>query len=382
MKAKVFFLLATAVLFATTSCKHTHSEDEHGAEEHESHKHENEIIFTQAQSKACGLKTETVKPSTFSEILHVSGQIMPAPGDEATVTATSDGIVNLNAKLAVPGATVSKGSMIATVSAKNLASGDPVTKARIAYETAKKEFERAEKLVKDKIISDKEYELLRSQYEEALTNYKAQSNNHTSSGIGVQSPLSGFIKNILVAEGDYVSTGQAIATVSQNRRLVLRADVPEKEASKRHDIADANFILSSDSKRIYNVKALNGRLVSYGKNIDAQSFFIPVTFEIDNTEDLIPGAYADIYLTGRQLTDVISLPKEAITEEQDLYFVYLQIGKEVFKKQEVTIGSTDGKRTEILSGLKAGDKAVVSGAYQVKLASLSGAIPEGHSHSH
>ena len=56
--------------------------------------------------------------------------------------------------------------------------------------------------------------------------------------------------------------------------------------------------------------------------------------------------------------------------------------KEVFKKQEVTIGSTDGKRTEILSGLKAGDKAVVSGAYQVKLASLSGAIPEGHSHSH
>ena len=188
--------------------------------------------------------------------------------------------------------------------------------------------------------------------------------------------------NILVAEGDYVSTGQAIATVSQNRRLVLRADVPEKEASKRHDIADANFILSSDSKRIYNVKALNGRLVSYGKNIDAQSFFIPVTFEIDNTEDLIPGAYADIYLTGRQLTDVISLPKEAITEEQGLYFVYLQIGKEVFKKQEVTIGSTDGKRTEILSGLKAGDKAVVSGAYQVKLASLSGAIPEGHSHSH
>ena len=298
------------------------------------------------------------------------------------MTATSDGIVKLNAKLAVPGATVSKGSMIAIVSAKNLASGDPITKARIAYKTAKKEFERAEKLVKDKIISDKEYELLRSQYEEALTNYKAQSNNHTSSGIGVQSPLSGFIKNILVAEGDYVSTGQAIATVSQNRRLVLRADVPEKEASKRHDIADANFILSSDSKRIYNVKALNGRLVSYGKNIDAQSFFIPVTFEIDNTEDLIPGAYADIYLTGRQLTDVISLPKEAITEEQGLYFVYLQIGKEVFKKQEVTIGSTDGKRTEILSGLKAGDKAVVSGAYQVKLASLSGAIPEGHSHSH
>lgn len=382
MKAKVFFLLAIAALTASSCKNDPHSEHTDEAAEHEEHGHENEIIFTQKQAKACGLKTEIVKPSTFSEVLHVSGQIMPAPGDEATVTATSDGIVNLNDKFAVPGTPVSKGSMIASVSAKNLASGDPVTKSRIAYETAKKEFERAEKLVKDKIISDKQYELLRSQYEDALASYKAQANNHTASGTGVLSPLSGFIKNILVSEGDYVSTGQAIATVSQNRRLVLRADVPEREAGKRHDVANANFTLSSDSKHIYNVKALNGRLISYGKNIDSQSFFIPVTFEIDNTEDLIPGAYADIYLTGRQLTDVISLPKEAITEEQGLYYVYLQTGKEVFKKQEVTIGNTDGKRTEIRSGLKQGDKVVVSGAYQVKLASLSGAIPEGHSHSH
>ena len=51
-------------------------------------------------------------------------------------------------------------------------------------------------------------------------------------------------------------------------------------------------------------------------------------------------------------------------------------------KREVKIGQTDGVRTEILSGLKAGECIVTEGAYQVKLAASSSAIPEGHNHNH
>ena len=52
-----------------------------------------------------------------------------------------------------------------------------------------------------------------------------------------------------------------------------------------------------------------------------------------------------------------------------------------YKKQEVTLGADNGKEVQILSGLKAGDKVVTKGAYQVKLASASNAIP-AHSHEH
>ena len=54
----------------------------------------------------------------------------------------------------------------------------------------------------------------------------------------------------------------------------------------------------------------------------------------------------------------------------------------VFEKREVKIGQTDGVRTEILSGLKTGECVVTVGAYQVKLAASSSAIPEGHNHNH
>ena len=59
--------------------------------------------------------------------------------------------------------------------------------------------------------------------------------------------------------------------------------------------------------------------------------------------------------------------------------MYLQIEDEIFRKQEVTPGQSDGTRVEILKGLKIGDKVVTKGTYQVKLATASTAIP-GHNH--
>lgn len=83
---------------------------------------------------------------------------------------------------------------------------------------------------------------------------------------------------------------------------------------------------------------------------------------------------------GVVLTEKCSL-RNMTVEEQGLYFVYLQLDEEGYKKQEVTLGASNGKKVQILTGLKAGDRVVTKGAYQVKLASASNAIP-AHSHEH
>ena len=71
----------------------------------------------------------------------------------------------------------------------------------------------------------------------------------------------------------------------------------------------------------------------------------------------------------------------ALTEEQGSFFVYLQLDEEGYKKQLVTLGADNGESVQILSGVKAGDRVVTEGAYQVKLASATNAIP-AHSHEH
>ena len=114
--------------------------------------------------------------------------------------------------------------------------------------------------------------------------------------------------------------------------------------------------------------------------MNQNSPYLPATFEFDNTGAFIPGSFAEIYLLTATQQDVLSVPLTALTEEQGLYFVYLQLGEEIYKKQWVTTGSSDGMRVQIMSGLTPGDRVVSQGAMQVKLAAHSAVIPEGHNH--
>lgn len=352
------------------------SEDTHAADAHD---HGDAIVFTKGQAEAAGVEIENTKPNAFNNIIKTGGQILSAQGDEVTLAATSNGIVSFGKSSVSEGAAVKQGESIVTISAKNLLDGDPTAKVKIAYETAAKEFKRAEGLVLDKIISTKEFEQIRMRYETAKSSYEAQASDITSGGVNVKAPIGGYIKNRLVNQGDYVSVGQPIATISQNKRLQLRAEVSEKQFNVLKSISSANFKMAYGDT-VYKLSDLNGRLLSFGKTVSGQSFYIPVTFEFDNIGDIIPGSFTEVYLLASPRQNVISVPVSALTEEQGLYFVYLKVCDEEYKKQEVTIGQSNGDRIEILTGLKGGDKVVVKGVYQVKLAATSSVIPEGHSH--
>ncbi len=357
---------------------HNHSEED-GHNHGEESEHTDEIAFSQKQAELVGLTTETVSPGTFYQAIKTSGQIQASQGDEAVIVATSNGIISFTNPSITDGASVGAGQSIVTISAKKLLEGDPAIKAKISYETALKEYQRAEGLVKDQIISAKEFEQVKLRYETAKTAYEAQASNITATGVSVTSPISGYIKNRLVAQGEYVSVGQPIATVSQNKRLQLRAEVSESNFKMLKSISSANFKPAYDNT-VYKLSDLNGRLLSYGKASGDQTFYIPVTFEFDNIGDIIPGAFTEVYLLSSPQENVISVPVASITEEQGLNFVYLRLDEEGYQKQEVTLGQNNGERVQILSGLKKGDDVVVKGVYQVKLAATSSVMPEGHSH--
>lgn len=369
---------------------HDHEKENHDHENegHEGHNHEaeasaaghsDEIILAPEKAKAAGVESEIIRPESFRQVITTSGQVQAAQGDESVVVANVAGVVSFRHPV-TDGMSVSKGAPILNISAENMPDGDPVKRTRIAYETAKKEYERAAKLVKSQIISQKDFNAIKESYENALLAYEAISKNQTKTGVSVTAPLGGYIKNCLVQEGDYVSVGQPLVSITQNRRLFLRADVSEKYYGYLHSIQSANFKTPYDNK-VYELGELKGRLLSYGKASGGTSFYVLVTFEFDNRGDVIPGSYVEVYLLSSEMPDVLALPVTALTEEQGLYFVYLQLDEEGYKKQEVTLGASNGKKVQILTGLKAGDRVVTKGAYQVKLASASNAIP-AHSHEH
>ena len=372
-----------AVAMIISGCgNHAHeNEEEHEHEEHAEHAekgHEGEIVVSPERQKTLGIATDTVKLASFSEVIHTSGKILSAAGDEMTVVAKSDGIVSTGSL--VEGSAVGRGSRIATISSKGIGSGDQLAKASIAFETARKEYERDLELRKDNIVSESHLDRSKMEYEQTKAEYEAlSSGGATSGGIAVTSPIAGFVKSLKVSQGDYVTTGQPIATVSSNRRLQLRAEVSEKYYGMIGRITDANFTTSYSSSA-FSLKDLDGKLLGYGRASEGDCF-IPVTFEFDNKGDIVPGTYADIFLKTSSEEQAIAVPVEAVVEDQGVRYVFVQHEPDSFLKKEVTLGQSDGEMVRILSGIKPGDLLVVKGAMDVKLASVT-AVPAGHTHNH
>lgn len=367
---------------------HGHS---HGHEAHDEHNHDHdhghgeeggshngEINVSLEQQKTFGIAVDTVTAADFYEVIHTSGQILSAVGDEMTVVAKSSGIISFG-KL-TEGSVVGKGAQIATISSKDLGGGDQLVKAKAVYEAAKKEYERDVQLSKDNIVSESHLDQSKLAYEQAKAEYDALASGVSKDGgVSVTSPLGGYIKKLSVGQGEYVETGTPIAVVSQNRRLRLRADVSEKYYGLLSGIKDANFTTSYDDSA-YCLKDLGGRLIGYGKASDGD-YYIPVTFEFDNKGNLVAGSYVDVYLKSSASSKAISVPVEAVVEDQGIHYVFVQHDETGFLKREVKLGQSDGQRVLVKSGLTEGEVVVTKGAVQVKLASVT-AVPAGHSHSH
>ena len=374
---------------------HDHAKEghNHAAEDHKVHNHDHaaeakghdhgnnpdEIILAPEKAKAAGVESMIIEPKNFRQVIKTSGQIQTAQGAESVVVANVSGVVSFQRAM-VDGAHVGKGATILSISADKLQDGDPAERARIAYETAKTEYDRATRLVRSQIISQKEFNTIKETYENARLSYEALSKNKTANGVAVTAPIAGYIKNLLVKEGDYVTVGQPLLTVTQNNKLYLRADVSERYYRYLSGITTANFETPYDNQ-VYELEQLNGKVLSYGKASGEGSYYVPVTFSFDNKVDVVPGSFVEIYLMSKEQPNTLAIPVEALTEEQGLYFIYLQKCAESYKKQEVKLGASNGVEVEIVGGLHAGDRVVVKGAYHVKLASASNALP-AHSHEH
>lgn len=356
---------------------HDHEAEEPG-HSHESveEAHDGEIVLAPEKGERFGVKVAEAAETPFSEVIVVSGQIVPSPSETSVVAARSAGIVRLAAGIA-PGAKVSKGATVATVSAQGMSGGDPNESARVALEAARRELDRLTPLHEEGIVSTRDYNAARQRYDEA----RVAAGSRSGAGSAATAATSGIITNLLVGQGQYVEAGQPIAEISGSKRLTLRADLPEGKAASAARVTGASFRPSYSSETV-DLDKLNGRRVSGDPYAAANGGYIPLYFDFASDGSVVSGAFCEVYLRGAEKGSALTVPLSALSEQQGQMFVYVEAHPGAYRKQPVTIGSNDGHRVEILSGLRAGERFVADGVTFVRLAETSDVKPEGHTHSH
>ncbi len=370
------------------SCGHDHSSDSQSGHNHELHAgHDNdeaaadpdEIVFPAEQAARTDFEVRKAVKGSFSEVIKCGGEVTAAQGGISVIAAPVSGVVTFVDGRIMASSEVKKGQNLFYISSGSLASGNAALKAKITYEQAKTDFERAERLYKDMIISQSEFTAAQAAYLTAKSEYEPVKNANEDGSITISSPAAGYLAQVSVSAGDFVEMGQPLATVAREGRMQLKALVSQKYFDRLDNISDANFrVPSSDS--YYTVSSLNGSFYSAGKIVSPGSALIPVVFEFDGNGRIPDGAYAEVSLLSRKRDNVLTLPLTAITEQQGLYYVYVQLDADCYNRREVRLGADDGKMVEILSGIKPGDRVVTRGAVNVKMAAASGAIPHGHTH--
>jgi len=340
------------------------------------------VSFTKEQSWGIDFSTTVVAPRQFGAIIKSVGEIQSAPNDETIITAKSSGIVTLNNQV-FEGNSISAGQSIVTISGKGLGEGNAslkLSEAKNRFEQAKADYERASELAKSKIVSEKELRQATTEFENAKAAYNDLNSSINEKGQTVSSPKSGYIKLLMVSNGQYVEQGQPLATISQTKNLVIKAEIQQRYLPLLKGLYSAT-ITATDGKT-YSMEELHGRVLSRGEGLTGNSYLLPVYLEVNNQGNLYAGSLVDIYLKAKTGTATITVPNASILEEQGLFFVYLQLTPESFEKREVKIGATDGIETVVVTGLAPNDRVVSQGAILIKAASASGKIDAHAGHVH
>ena len=355
----------------------------HHDDAHEAESSLGDIQFTKEQAWKADFGVGPVKPAAFSSIIKAGGEILAMPSQKYYIHARNTGIVNFSKKELVAGSEVRSDEKLMVIEGQDLP-GQNITveysQAETKYLKSLSKYERHLKLLRENALSESQFIETRSEYITDSIRFFNLKKSFDGGGLTVSAPIGGHIHELNVSQGEYVEEGQLLATLSSDKRLLLRADVPQQYFSRMKDIISTNF-RTSYHKKVWDINDLNGRLLAVGSSVAENNQYLPVYFEAHNNGELLEGAFAEFYLKTRTEENCLLVPIQSILEEQGNYYVYVQVSGESYQKRKIRPGESDGRHYRVLEGIHAGERIVTKGSMLLKAASMSGALP-GHSHSH
>lgn len=172
------------------------------------------------------------------------------------------------------------------------------------------------------------------------------------------STASGYITQLDIREGDYVMEGGTIVKLADLTDLWVEAQVYTSQLAEIYKSSLATVILPD-----FDGEEIDGKIEFVNPEINPDTRINLIRVSIPNPHNkLKPGMPAYILLKSPQ-RETLALPIDAVIRDGKGATVWILTANNTFKSVMVQTGLESGDRIEILSGLNAGDVAVISGAY-------------------
>ncbi|WP_417600834.1 efflux RND transporter periplasmic adaptor subunit [Owenweeksia hongkongensis] len=310
---------------------------------------------TTSSEVSTSIKVAELKKQKFSHHVQLTGTVTSK--ENIMISAEAGGrIVSVPAE---EGQKVSKGQILVRI--ENEAVGNQLAEAKTAFELAETTYKKRKNLWDQNIGSEIEYLQAKSNFESTRSRYAQIQTQYNNTMI--KAPINGSVDVIQVNEGEFVSVGTPIVRVVDLAKVEIEAELSEQYMTNVH---------KGDSVKV-KIPALGVELtapvtfVSQVINPDNRSFKVKVN--LDNKDGRIkPNVLANLMINDYTNDTAIVVPSKVITKDLKGDFVYVasnEGGELKAIKKYIKKGRSSGPETEILSGLKEGDKIITDGYNQV-----------------
>lgn len=313
---------------------------------------QNNIEFAQRTVEKIPVSVEVVQKGILSENVVATGTL-EAVDVLNLVSETQGKIIKIYKE---KGDHVSAGEVIVKVDDEVISAN--VLTAEANYAQFQKDVDRFTLLAESNAITKRDLEQanigLKKAKADLITAKKALSNT------SIKAPISGYINSDNITVGQLLGGGSPVCEIVNNNELKLNIKVSEREVYKIKNGQNVVVRLS-----IFPDKKFTGRISSIAEKADAtMKFNVEIRLSNDAKAHLKSGLYAEVELPIKNEGKLIINKKSIVgSMEQPVVFV-VKDGKA--ERRELTVGQSNDKQVEVLSGLTANEEVIISGQLNLK----------------
>jgi RND family efflux transporter MFP subunit len=251
----------------------------------------------------------------------------------------------------------------------NLYADQQVNQAQFNYDQARLQERAAERaLLLAKAAIRSTLEQARTDYQTAVLN--AENSRQALSLLGqpaddgtlaIKAPISGVVTERFVAPGQVVDQSQMtpwqMFTLANTERVWVEASLYEKDLSAVAEGMPVRIYVAALPNQVFT-----GTVLHVAPALDKSSRALKVRAEIDNHRGILKdGMYADVDIVPPKGRQAVLIPLEAIVQDQDSDYVYLEAGGR-YQKRLIQLGEQREGKAIVTSGLHPGERIVTHGA--------------------
>jgi cobalt-zinc-cadmium efflux system membrane fusion protein len=327
------------------------------------------IALTEAQIRSSGIVVASAGPALIQERLHLPAQVTVDAERSVALAAPAAGIVE--AVRVSAGSAVTKGQTLVLVRSPDVAQWRAeLGSAQARLQLARSTHEREQSLWKQGISARQDADAAQAALREAgfaveaarqrLRALGVAATGDGSGSVAIAAPFAGVVLDKPAVAGQSVDARTPLLILADLSRVWVEAALPADSLAQVAVGMPAKVSVSASPAQLAGTVSFVGPVLGEATRMATARVALP-----NPGLRLRPGMLASVDLLGQAATVPVTVASDAVQtiHEHPVVFVRTAGG---FRAQDVTLGRSDGKRTEIVQGLAAGTAYAAAGSFVLK----------------